>query len=74
MKILLTVHQFFPDFAAGTEVLTRSVALELMREVNFPASLSLYGLCGVLWLYRGSLRELWHDARALPARLRSGPR
>jgi len=31
LKILLTVHQFFPDFAAGTEVLTRSVALELMR-------------------------------------------
>jgi len=53
---------------------TDPVALELMREVNFPASLSLYGLCGVLWLYRGSLRELWHDARALPARLRSGPR
>lgn len=31
LKILLTVHQFFPDFAAGTEVLTRSVALELMQ-------------------------------------------
>lgn len=30
MRILLTTHQFFPDFAAGTEVLTRSVARELM--------------------------------------------
>ena len=30
-------------------------ALALMRGCNFPASLSLYGLCGVLWLYRGSL-------------------
>ena len=30
MKILLTVHQFFPDYAAGTEVLTRSVARELV--------------------------------------------
>jgi glycosyltransferase involved in cell wall biosynthesis len=30
MRILLTVHQFFPDHAAGTEVLTRSVARELM--------------------------------------------
>ena len=30
MKILLTVHQFFPDYAAGTEVLTRSVARELL--------------------------------------------
>ena len=31
MKILLTVHQYFPHFAAGTEVLTRSVARELIR-------------------------------------------
>lgn len=31
MKILLTVHQFFPQFAAGTEVLTYSVARELIK-------------------------------------------
>lgn len=31
MKILLTTHQFFPEFAAGTEVLTYSVARELIR-------------------------------------------
>lgn len=31
MKILLTVHQFYPDFFSGTEVLTFSVAQELMR-------------------------------------------
>jgi glycosyltransferase involved in cell wall biosynthesis len=31
MKILLTVHQFFPHYAAGTEVLTYSVARELIR-------------------------------------------
>jgi hypothetical protein len=37
---------------------TDPVALELMRTANFPASLSLYGICGILWLYRGSLREL----------------
>lgn len=30
MKILLTVHQFFPEFKAGTEVLTLSVARELL--------------------------------------------
>lgn len=30
MKVLLTIHQFFPDFAAGTEVLTYSVANELI--------------------------------------------
>ena len=40
-------------------------ALEMMREVNFPASLSLYGMCGIIWLYRGSLRDLWWEARAL---------
>ena len=30
MKVLLTTHQYFPDFSAGTEVLTRSVARELL--------------------------------------------
>jgi hypothetical protein len=37
--------------------------LELMRSVNFPASLSLYGVCGIFWLYRGSLRELFLEVR-----------
>ena len=41
---------------------TNPAALD-MRIANFPASLSLYGLCGVLWLYRGSLRELLADVR-----------
>ncbi len=36
-------------------------ALALMRAWNAPASLALYGLCGLLWLYRGSLRELATD-------------
>lgn len=31
MRVLLTVHQFFPEYKAGTEVLTLSVAKELMR-------------------------------------------
>lgn len=31
MKILLTTHQFFPEFGAGTEVLTRAVAREMTR-------------------------------------------
>lgn len=30
MKILLTVHQFFPEYFSGTEVLTFSVAKELL--------------------------------------------
>jgi hypothetical protein len=42
-------------------------ALEL-RSANFPASLALYGICGVLWLYRGSLRELWAELRRLRRR------
>lgn len=37
--------------------------LALMREVNFPASLSLYGMCGVVWLYRGSLGEFVAELR-----------
>jgi len=31
MRILLTVHQFFPAYGSGTEVLTHSVAKELQR-------------------------------------------
>lgn len=34
------------------------VALAAMRSANFAASLPLYGLCGALWLYNGSLRDL----------------
>jgi hypothetical protein len=40
------------------------MALEHMRSANFPASLALYGLCGAIWMYRGSLRELLADVRA----------
>ena len=39
------------------------LTLEYMRAANFPASLSLYGICGVIWLCRGSLRELFHETR-----------
>ncbi|MHB1186836.1 hypothetical protein [Thiobacillus sp.] len=37
------------------------VALEMMRDVNFPASLSLYGMCGILWMYQGSLKQLFSE-------------
>ncbi len=39
------------------------VALELMRDANFFASLSLYGMCGVVWFYRGSLHQMAAEAR-----------
>jgi hypothetical protein len=39
------------------------VALDMMRDVNFPASLSLYGMCGVVWLYRGSLRQFFQKSK-----------
>lgn len=50
---------------------TNPIVLPLMRDANFLASLSLYGLCGVVWLYRGSLGELRSDmlARIGAARL-----
>ncbi|WP_028102032.1 hypothetical protein [Pseudoduganella violaceinigra] len=38
-------------------------ALELMRSVNAPASLALYGICGVIWLYRGSLKDFVRELR-----------
>ena len=42
-------------------------ALVLMRSANWPASLSLYGMCGVIWLYRGSLKELLAEVRLVLA-------
>ncbi|QTD45229.1 hypothetical protein [Ottowia testudinis] len=39
-------------------------ALALMRDVNWPASLALYGMCSLVWLYRGSLSEAASAARA----------
>ena len=33
-------------------------ALALMRSANFKASLGLYACCGVVWLHRGTLRDL----------------
>lgn len=39
------------------------VALELMRDANFFASLSLYGMCGLLWFYEGSLAQMLADAK-----------
>lgn len=37
--------------------------LPLMREVNFFASSALYGICGVIWLYRGTMHDLTISAR-----------
>jgi hypothetical protein len=37
---------------------TNPLALELMRSANFLASLSLYWMCGLVWYYPGSLKDL----------------
>ncbi len=47
------------------------IALEMMRDVNFLASLSLYGMCGLIWMYQGSLRQLFSEVKNFFARLRS---
>ena len=39
------------------------VALEQMRDANWPASLSLYWMCGLIWYYRGGLAQMCEDAR-----------
>jgi hypothetical protein len=43
------------------------VALDLMREANFLASLILYAMCGLVWYYRGSLREAFVEVKARAA-------
>jgi hypothetical protein len=42
--------------------------LATMRSANAPISLILFCLCGMFWLYRGSLRELYADVRAAVSR------
>ena len=44
--------------------LTNPEAL-VMRSANFGASLALYGICGALWLYRGSLRDFLAELRRM---------
>lgn len=34
-----------------------------MRAANFPASLSLYWMCGVVWLYKGSIKQLIQETK-----------
>lgn len=43
------------------------MALMLMRDANFPASLCLYAMCGLVWYFKGSLRQLIAEARLLVA-------
>ncbi|QDA58469.1 hypothetical protein FHQ07_06645 [Thermomonas aquatica] len=42
-----TIYWFFVDPAAL-----------ILRPANAMASLALYGMCGLVWLYRGTLRQL----------------
>jgi hypothetical protein len=42
--------------------------LALMRDANLRASSPLFALCGVGWLYRGSLADLHRDIRRALAR------
>lgn len=44
------------------------VALALMRDVNFLASLSLYGMCGLVWYYKGSMQEAFFTMRKSAAK------
>lgn len=41
------------------------VALEQMRDANFLASLSLYGMCGLIWYFKGSLKQFFKALRNL---------
>ena len=48
------------------------VALDDMRGANALPSLFLYVICGLIWFYRGSVRQLFLDANAQLRQLRSG--
>lgn len=38
--------------------------LALMRDANFFASLSLYGMCGLVWYYEGTTKQFIADIKA----------
>jgi hypothetical protein len=40
-------------------------ALAFMRDANWPASLSLYWACGIVWYWNGSLHELWQALKRI---------
>jgi len=50
--------------------LKNPVALDLMREANWPASLCLYAMCGLVWYYRGDLRDALRAVSLSSARAR----
>lgn len=39
------------------------LALEFMRAANFPASLTLYGICGLIWYYNGTFKALMAELK-----------
>ncbi|MES2206078.1 MAG: hypothetical protein V4525_04685 [Pseudomonadota bacterium] len=43
----------------------KPIALELMREANFTASLCLYFMCGLIWYYQGSIKDFLLDFKKL---------
>lgn len=43
--------------------LKKPAVVELMRDANLIPSLSLYVICGLIWFYRGSLRQMLADLR-----------
>lgn len=45
--------------------LVNPTALEMMRDANWPASLSLFWICGLVWYWQGSLRELVNTSKLL---------
>jgi hypothetical protein len=40
-------------------------ALAFMRDANWPASLSLYWACGLVWYWNGSLHDLWQALKQI---------
>lgn len=45
-------------------------ALAFMRDTNFPA----YCKCGIVWLYRGSLHEIFSELRSVLKRHKEAPK
>ena len=66
MRILLVVHQFFPDFSAGTETLVLRTAQELNRRGYECIVLTS---CDVFSNFNSYSEEVWDGVRIIKCRL-----
>ena len=69
-----TINQLITEYSRPWKLFTLTIGLLLLilgsfyyktpeRDVNFLVSLSLYGMCGLVWYYEGSMKDVLSNFR-----------